>query len=260
MTGLMIRPQQSNLPALPVDPTDLTLDALQVGGLEFLTPDSIGLPPRLAICQPVSPIVTGDGVEVPLGSIVNMLTGEVWQSVEFVVISFAPNQRAQWPRPYSSDNMAACSSSDGVNPDGGTQPQRGPCATCSLAQFGPDGAAPLCSLSRNFIVYMLGDQSAAWLRLSGTAVKIARQLTQLVMQGGLRYTVRMTTTRNKSPKGSWFSPVFARGVAVPPQYAPALATALRDVQTINDMIKRGGVTVQDEPEATGVIIDDEPLF
>ena len=139
--------------------------ALFVAGEENLAPGDIGMPPRLRISQPNRPIEASTTVAPP-GSIVNTLTGEIYEDgLEIVPLVFLPRTRVMWPEDFKTTNDPLCASDDGVMPSQSadnrtlTSPQLGPCADCPFSQFGENGEAPPCKLQRNFLVMVVdGDE------------------------------------------------------------------------------------------------------
>lgn len=194
-----------------LDPADLL-----PAGMENLEPGDTGMPPRLRISQRNRPIEVGDG-EAEAGSIVNSLTGEIYDQVEIVPLVFLPRTRVMWPETFSADNDPMCLSDDGHYPSrtsemrNVTKPQAGPCEDCPLAKFTDEGTPPRCKMQRNFLVWLVEQGEPAILTMQSTALKAARQLTTLARTQGLRKSIVFATREVKSDQGQWHIPAFVKG-------------------------------------------------
>jgi len=197
------------------------LGGMGIAGTENLEQGDIGMPPRFRISQQNAPIELGGDEEAPPGTIVNMLTKEVYQSLEIAVMMYLPTTRVMWPTPYNAGNDPLCISDDNKNPLPPDSPRKmtnrqpGPCATCPFAQFGELGEAPACKKQRNFLVLNLGETpEPAILTLQSTAIAPAKLLTSmsLAQQSKKKQNaILLVTQKIKNDFGQWFIPVFAKG-------------------------------------------------
>jgi len=248
--------------------TDLVLKAEQLlaqlvpsdllpGGMENLEPGDTGMPPRLRISQRNRPIDTGAG-EAPAGSIVNTLTGEIFEAgVEIVPIVFFPTTRVMWPPTFSAENDPMCLSDDGEWPYVGvgrkvSDPQSGPCESCTYAQFGDDGTPPTCKRQRNFLVLLVDSMEPAILTLSSTALKSARTLTTLARTQGLRKSVMFTAREMDNDKGRWHVPAFTAGNKLA---APVVLAIIEQRNELANLI-----ITADVDDVEQVTIDPQPDF
>lgn len=188
---------------------------LEPAGQENLEAGDTGMPPRLRISQRNRPVEIGDGEAAP-GSIVNTLTGEVYDFVEIVPIVFLPRTRVMWPETFSADNAPMCLSDDGRDPSHAsdirkmTNPQAGPCEECPWSKF-DDNNPPRCKMQRNFLVWLVEQEEAAIITMQSTALKSARQLTALARTQGLKRSIVFSTREVKSDLGRWHVPAFTKG-------------------------------------------------
>lgn len=230
-----------------LDPMDL-----MPAGMENLDQGDTGMPPRLRISQANRPITVGD-TAAPAGSIVNTVSGEIFDSIEIVPIVFLSPTRVMWPDKFSSDNDPRCLSDDGHVPfvgNGGrvvTDPQVGPCGSCPWARFGED-APPQCKRQRNFLVLLLDSMEPAILTMQSTALKAAKHLTTLARTQGLRKSVTFIAREEKSDKGQWHVPAFVKGRKLTTAELLAVVDAKRELANL--IITADVEIVSDEP-ATG---------
>lgn len=246
---LILRAEQELATLAPAD--------LLPGGMENLEPGDTGMPPRLRISQRNRPIDTGNG-EAPAGSIVNTLTGEIFESgVEIVPMVFFPTTRVMWPPTFSADNDPMCLSDDGERPYVGvgrkvTDPQPGPCSECAYAQFSDNGTPPACKRQRNFLVLLVDSMEPAILTLSSTALKAARTLTTLARTQGLRKSVMFTAQEMDNDKGRWHVPAFTAGNKLDAQ------TILTVIEQRNELANLA--ITADVEDVEQVTIDPKPDF
>lgn len=237
---------------------------LTVAGEENLRDGDIGMPPRLRISQPNRPIEVGDDDASP-GSIVNTLTGEIYQNgLEIIPLVFLPRTRVMWPPGFSTENDPLCASDNGEMPRAPTaervlrDPQQGPCNICMYARFNEDnGSAPPCKLQRNFLVMVLnGDRpEPAILTLQSTNIAPARQLTTLAKTQGLRKSVRFVTQETKTEKGCWFTAAFASGRKLTARELVSLVEAKNELKNLiitadvaEEAYENGHQTSSDAPD------------
>lgn len=230
-------------------------------GLENLEPGDIGMPPRLRISQQNRPIEVGGEQREP-GTIVNMLTGEVWNDLEIVPIVFLPRTRLYWPETFNADNNPICLSDDGKMPSlnrGATDPQPGPCKDCPCAKF-VNGEKPQCSLQRNFLVWLVAENEPAILTLSSTGLRAAKKLTALSKMQGLRKSIIFSTAKVSGSKGTWFEPTFARGTQLAADDVLALVVA-RDELKLLTVEADEGETFEGEQQPAGAVqeVDEIPF-
>jgi hypothetical protein len=235
---------------------------LGIAGEENLQRGDIGMPPRLRISQRNRPIKVGDG-EAPAGSIVNTLTGEVFeQGLEIVPLVFLPRTRVLWPEVFSADNSPECASDDGEYPAASSdvraliQARPGPCTGCELGRFGEDGTPPRCKMQRNFLVWLVEQSEPAILTMQSTALAPARQFTTLAKTQGLRKSIRFATRNVESDQGNWHVPAFSKGRKLILDEVVALAEARDELRNLvitadvaEEMRENGGEDAPpEEPE------------
>lgn len=220
----------SNLPVLYSEEERALLAGVDFGiaGEENLEDGDVGMPPRLRISQPNRPIRVGDE-EVTPGNILNSLTGQMWERIEFVPVMFLSRTRVMWPEKFDAESEPLCVSDDGDVPSRGTEPMPGPCATCPMAQF-VDGARPRCAVQRNFIVWIVETGEPVILTMQSTAIASAKQLTALAKGSGIKRSITMATTKLRDSRGSWYVPVFMRGAALP-------ASLILEIAAVRDELK-----------------------
>lgn len=189
---------------------------LGVAGEENLEQGDIGMPPRLRISSQNKPIKVGETTASP-GSIVNTLTGDIYDTVDIVPLVFLPRTRVMWPDTYSSENDPLCASDDGKFPTDAsdtrvlTDPQPGPCAECAFSAFGDNGTAPACKMQRNFLVFLVDQQEPAILTLQSSSIKAAKQLTALAKAQGLKKSITFATRFVEDDKGTYYVAAFGKG-------------------------------------------------
>ncbi len=210
----------------------LSLADLLPAGVERLQPEDTGRPPRLRLSQPNRPIES-----VEPGRWVNTSTGEVYDSLEVVVLAFLNDTRVLWPPRFSADNVPLCVSDNGRmpafrEPDSrrATEPRPGPCTTCPEANW-QGNTPPRCQRQRNFLLAVVtkGGAEPVLLTLQSTALVPAKQLTQLARMYGLRRTIRMGARLVSDPRGQWYLPIFSAGARLSPEQVLALVELKREL-------------------------------
>lgn len=209
---------------------------LMPAGLENLKPGDTGMPPRLVISQPNRPIAIPN-VDTA-GKIVNTVTGEVYDSLQIVVLMFMNDTRVMWPLAFSADNVPECISDNGETPTINeyrkvTNPQYGErCLSCQFSQFGEKSEKPRCSIQRNFLMWIVDAAEPAIFTAQSTGLKSVRQLTTLARTKGLMTSIVITTREVKEARGNWFVPVFAAGDRLNAATIAEVVTAKNELQNL----------------------------
>jgi hypothetical protein len=221
---------------------------LGVAGEENLESGDIGMPPRLRISAQNRPIQVGDKIAPP-GSIVNTLTGEVYEhGLDIVPLVFLPRTRVMWPTEFNANNEPQCASDDGHIPSASSDtrtlinPQVGPCADCPFGKFGANGEAPACKMQRNFLVMLVEQGEPAILTMQSTALTPARTLTTLAKTQGVRKSIKFVTQLQNGDQGTWYVPAFTKGRKLTNAEILALVEA-RD--ELKNLVIAADVTVQE---------------
>lgn len=197
---------------------------LTPGGMENVKREDVAQPPRLVISSQNRPLQTADGTEVTPGHIVNLMTGQDYgTTVAGVFLRFMSDTRVMWPSQYSADNDPECASDDAVWPSQSsaqrplTNPQKGPCESCPMAQFGPNGEAPRCQRQRNFLVWLIDSEEPVLLTAKSTGLKFAKTLTNLAVSCNVRRSIWFTTQKLSDERGTWYVMAYTQGDKLPPK-------------------------------------------
>lgn len=189
-------------------------------GLENVGADEIQLP-RLAILQPMSPLVTDNKARA--GEIVNLLTNENFGNECFIYPLLYWTSRTQWASKDLNSEIL-CQARDGVH---GTNKDAahagGVCANCPQAKWHED-KAPSCTQFKNILLVPFNDEAA--LGDSVPAVFSGKRASILPVNKFLSAAIalrlngkkmplwssmyKLSTKKESNDKGTYYVPVLER--------------------------------------------------
>lgn len=155
-------------------------------------------------------------VDKDTGSFVNTMTGEEKSELTAIVLK-ADKSRFYWPSDFKVDNLPICHSLDGLrpvdqtdtNPWGGKRNKAGIwCIGCAASAWN-NGERPKCAVSYNYLLLDVETDVMAVLNLSRARTKTAKALNSLWRLNGVRFSVRLFTEVEQSPRGSFYQVRFA---------------------------------------------------
>lgn len=150
---------------------------------------------------------------------VDDLTGEVYRSIEIVILAFPPS-RAWWEKTIDEGGGGRpdCSSLDMIAPLPNSPIRQAPlCAGCDKAKWGADGERPACTESVNVLAYDQNGDRFVWLRFAGTGLRPFKDyISALTSRRILPFATGTLVELEERKEGSleWLVPKFGIGSAL----------------------------------------------